>query len=219
MLKILVIGNNSFAKAISETIKTYGKQISLKEHYNHFKALPPIIEDISGIIPKKTFDNVDLILCIVKSPALRSEIVEYALKKQIPIIIGTEHVNLRKKKLWFEKTSKEKFIQPEVLCQLEQDEKYCNEFNIFIEEFGRPEFKIDGTKKIEIVKGAPCGSTWKTVAQLEKNTADDLVQEIGLKTQYNCFATRGITATGSTGKIYIAAKIHAAALKKSFSQK
>ncbi|MFX1537948.1 MAG: DUF166 family protein, partial [Promethearchaeota archaeon] len=221
--KTLVIGNNPIAEAISNTIKTYGTEISLKDHYRSLTDLPLIIEDLSEIIPAGIFEDVDLIICVVKSPALRSEIAEYALKKRIPIIIGTEHVNLVIKGSWdITLTKKSHILEPEVLCQLKQNKSYCNEFNLYIKEFGVPVFQIESEKDnrtgIRVIRGAPCGSTWKTLDMLQKNTPDDLIQEMGLKTQYNCFATRGITATGSTGKIYLAAKIHAGSLKNAFSQ-
>lgn len=223
MIKTLVIGNNPFAEAVSNTIKTYGTEIFLKDNYRSLSDLPLIIEDLLEIIPAEIFEDVDLIICVVKSPALRSEIVEYALKKQIPIIIGTEHVNLVVKGSWdMIVTKKTHVLEPEILCQLKQDKSYCNEINLYIKEFGVPIFQIerkkDNTPSISVIRGAPCGSTWKTLDMLVKNTPADLIQEMGLKTQYNCFATRGITATRSTGKIYLAAKIHAGALKNAFKK-
>ncbi|MFX1538246.1 MAG: hypothetical protein ACFFDI_28960, partial [Promethearchaeota archaeon] len=110
MIKTLVIGNNPFAEAISHTIKTYGNEIFLKDHYKSLENLPLIVEDLLEIIPAKIFEAVDLIICVVKSPALRSEIVEYALRKQIPLIIGTEHVDLVVKGSWDVKLAKKGHI-------------------------------------------------------------------------------------------------------------
>lgn len=84
--------------------------------------------------------------------------------------------------------------------------------------FGRPEVKIT-TKggiilNVEVVRGAPCGSTWHMAKALEGTSAKDAPAKAGLLVQqYPCRALRGIK-----GGIHKAAELHKEAVEKALEE-
>ncbi|MDD4748632.1 MAG: DUF166 family protein, partial [Methanosarcinaceae archaeon] len=96
----------------------------------------------------------------------------------------------------------------EICCTLE-----ANPFNSsFASLFGRPVLKVQ-TKagkisKVEVLKGAPCGSTWHMAKELVGVSVKTAPPKAGLLVQqYPCRAVRG-----NEGGIHASAELHKQAL-------
>ena len=104
----------------------------------------------------------------------------------------------------------------EICCEIEKcDDRAVEEFTSC---FGRPEIKIT-TKKgiitnVEVVRGAPCGSTWHMAKALLGTNIKDAPAKSGLLVQqYPCRAIRGIK-----GGIHKAAELHKNAVEKALEE-
>lgn len=99
----------------------------------------------------------------------------------------------------------------EICCDMEQ----CgnNVVDEFVSCFGRPELKIT-TKaglitKVEVLRGAPCGSTWHMAKGLVGAGIQDAPAKAGLLVQqYPCRAVRGVK-----GGIHKAGELHKKAVE------
>jgi NAD-dependent dihydropyrimidine dehydrogenase PreA subunit len=84
-----------------------------------------------------------------------------------------------------------KIVFPRPFCTLQpMGDPYIDEF---VEKFGKPELDFDAerfVKKIKVLRGAPCGSTWFIAKKLEGLPADEAELEAGNKFHnYPCLAS------------------------------
>lgn len=100
----------------------------------------------------------------------------------------------------------------EICCDIEK----CgnNIVDEFASCFGKPEIKITAmgglVSKVEVLRGAPCGSTWHMAKGLVGTSVKDAPAKAGLLVQqYPCRALRGIK-----GGIHKAAQLHKIAVEK-----
>jgi hypothetical protein len=105
----------------------------------------------------------------------------------------------------------------EICCTLEE----CGipAFDEFAQVFGKPEFEIE-TKdgriaSVKVVRGSPCGGTWKVAEGLVGKTVLEAPALAGLLCQqYPCRAVRG-----TPGGIHTSADLHKHALEKALGMK
>ena len=68
---------------------------------------------------------------------------------------------------------------------------------------------------IKVIRGAPCGASWKVIQDLIGMDAEEAVTKIGLDTQFNCTADpSGWDPIGGKSPVHFAGEIHAKALEK-----
>ncbi len=68
---------------------------------------------------------------------------------------------------------------------------------------------------MEVVRGAPCGATWKAAERMKGIPLKDAVVRIGLETQFFCSADpAGWDPIHGKSPVHFAAEIHSNALKK-----
>ena len=82
-----------------------------------------------------------------------------------------------------------------------------------------PEFSVkmvDGRiANIKILRGAPCGATWKASERILNLPLQDAVERIGLETQFFCKANpSGWDPIYGKSPVHLAGKLHKAALSK-----
>ncbi len=82
-----------------------------------------------------------------------------------------------------------------------------------------PEFSVKtaGGKiaDIKILRGAPCGATWKALERILKLSLQDAVEHIGLETQFFCKADpSGWDPIYGKSPVHLAGELHKAALSR-----
>jgi len=85
-----------------------------------------------------------------------------------------------------------------------------------------PEFsvKTDNGRitNIKILRGAPCGATWKASERILNLSLQDAVEHISLETQFFCKADpSGWDPIYGKSPVHFAGELHKAALKKAIS--
>jgi hypothetical protein len=103
---------------------------------------------------------------------------------------------------------------PPVCCALPKSAACGRYGNLF----GYPEYSVrlkDGKiEDIQVVRGAPCGATWKTLGELIGMEAHEAAIALGLKTQFYCTANpAGWDPIGGKSPVHLAGDVHCAALK------
>lgn len=69
--------------------------------------------------------------------------------------------------------------------------------------------------QIEILRGAPCGATWKAAARIIGIPTDEAPIRIGLDTQFFCSADpAGWDPIYGKSPVHLAGELHSAAIKK-----
>lgn len=91
------------------------------------------------------------------------------------------------------------------------------ELGEYARSFGAPEFEVTVREgrvaAVQVVRGAPCGATWKAAREVEGLTVDEAIPKIGLATQFNCYAKANPNVF-LTNPLHVAGEVHSAALEK-----
>jgi hypothetical protein len=160
-------------------------------------------------LDKNIFSN-DLIIVYILHPDLTPEIVRLAGENGARAVIIAGGGGLSELQKISEKYNMHIEIH-EICCDIER----CgnNVVDEFASCFGRPELKIT-TKaglitKVEVLRGAPCGSTWNMAKGLVGAAIQDAPAKAGLLVQqYPCRAARGMK-----GGIHKAGELHKKAVE------
>ena len=208
MTKIGVVTRGKYGRRLIETIesRTCLDVIStdIPEH------LPDFIEEPEEFLENTGFDKdvlkADIIMTYSLHPDLTPEIARMAAEagsKAVIIPGGPSRAPVRE----LEKIAEEYGIHIEVediCCTLKQC-PYTSELTAML---GIPSLSIktkDGKiSDIEVIRGAPCGSTWHMAEELIGTQIEDAPAKAGLLIQqYPCRAVRG-----TLGGIHESAEIH-----------
>ena len=74
-------------------------------------------------------------------------------------------------------------------------------------------------RRIEVVRGAPCGSTWEAAAALLNLASDEALERIGLEVQYRCTADpSNWDPIHGKSPVHFAGHVHASALKRALRE-
>ncbi len=89
--------------------------------------------------------------------------------------------------------------------------------------FGSPEIDVklekDHIKKIDVLRGAPCGATWDAAKKVEGLSVKDALTRFGLEVQFFCSADPGSwDPIYDKSPVHMAADVHTAALKRSLKK-
>lgn len=89
--------------------------------------------------------------------------------------------------------------------------------------FGSPEIVVETEgkyiKKIDVLRGSPCGATWDAAKKVEGLTIDNALTRFGLEVQFFCSADPGSwDPIYDKSPVHMAADVHAAALKRSLQE-
>lgn len=221
MMSIGVISRGKYGKRLIENIKNNSKfKISSQEIP---ETLPDFIEApgdfIAGLnLDKSVFSN-DLVIAYTLHPDLTPEIVRLAGENGARAVIiaggAARAGGLSELKNISEKYNMHIEVH-EICCDMEQ----CgnNIVDEFASCFGMPKLRITTkggiVSNVEVIRGAPCGSTWHMAKGLVGISTEDAPAKAGLLVQqYPCRALRGIK-----GGIHKAGELHKKAVEMALEE-
>ena len=214
-MKVGIITRGRYGHRVIDTIKKWTDMSVVStglpepELSNFIEEPEKIVEQID----KSVFD-VDLLMSYALHPDLNPEIVKLSGKLGVKAVIIPGGARRAGSLEELNQISKEYGIAIEVteICcsHASSDDETINEF---LSKLGRPEYKIETkngkVSNVEVVRGAPCGSSFRVAEQLIGLDLKEAPIKGGWFTQiYPCRASRGIK-----GKIHTSAEIHKKAVE------
>ncbi len=221
MISIGVITRGKYGRRLVETIKNNSdfrvSSIEIPESLPDFIESPgDFIETLN--IDKCIFSN-DLVIAYTLHPDLTPEIVRLAGENGAGAVIiagGEAKAGGRPELLELSRKYNIHIEVHEICCDLEK----CgnNIVDEFTSCFGKPKLKITSKAglitKVDVTRGAPCGSTWHMADALVGISVKDAPAKAGLLVQqYPCRALRGIK-----GGIHKAGELHKKAVKEALEE-
>jgi hypothetical protein len=105
-------------------------------------------------------------------------------------------------------------LTPTTCCTLGRMER----LGAYGHQFGAPEFEVGLSKEgivesVRVLRGAPCGATWRAAESVVGMRAEDAIPRMGLSTQFHCYAKANPNVF-LTNPLHVAGDVHAAAFKK-----
>lgn len=142
----------------------------------------PFSDDISIEVPP-----ADLYLSYLRSPDRALALV----RKGPPVILG---VSFGPGFVRQAKQYNPDVVAPETMCSLEPT-TWCEPINAFARAFGRPAISVEITDglitRVEVLRGAPCGSTSSAAAELiGLPLTPATLRRFGLRIEHHCRAPR-----------------------------
>lgn len=167
--------------------------------------LPSVIEDSKEFLPETL--AADLVLDYLVHPDLSCDLADMCRHRGIPIIAsGKKHKNR-----WVH--------TPPICCALPRQAPV----GPYGERFGSPEFAVtlsgDRIKEVRVLRGAPCGASWKAAEKMRGMPVSDAVIRIGLEAQFFCSADpAGWDPLWGKSPVHLAADLHAHAFIKAVEE-
>ena len=193
-IKIYILSSGDYGSRIVNNIANRGFASAIVGLHEFPEDLPEFIDDFESYIPKKLPEcdlilslglkgDINMILPIIASrTGAKSVIVEIHNPLQLPPGLQRE----------LESSANDvKIVFAKPFCSL----KPVGDENIdeFAKYFGKPEIEIEGNtyiKNINVIRGAPCGSTWYVADELEGFPLEEAELESGNKIHnYPCIAS------------------------------
>lgn len=167
--------------------------------------LPRILDDTSSYLPSRI--QADLVLDYLLHPDLSLDLAQLCQEQKIPVIASGKKISLQN------------VLTPPVCCALPPGAD-CGEYCRL---FGYPRFELQlqagRISKIKVLRGAPCGATWKAAAAIQGLACAEALQRIGLQTQFFCSADpANWDPIGGKSPVHLAADLHLSALKQGIKQ-
>ena len=193
-IKIYILSSGDYGSRIVNNIANRGFASSIVGLHEFPENLPEFIDDFESYIPNELPDcdlvlslglkgDINMILPIIASrTGAKSVIVEIHDPTQLPPGLQRElEASANGVKIVFAKP----------FCSLKPvGDDVIDEFAKY---FGKPEIEIEGNtyiKNINVIRGAPCGSTWYVARELEGYPLEDAELESGNKIHnYPCIAS------------------------------
>ncbi|AKB23692.1 Thymidylate synthase [Methanosarcina sp. MTP4] len=214
MTVIGVITRGKYGNRLIETILKHSGFSVVSTDLPEF--LPVFIEEPDEFLENLNFDlsvfSAEIVVTYSLHPDLTSGIARLAAENGVRALIvpgGPSRASVPELEQISEKSGMSIEVD-EICCTLE-----ANPANrVFAEVFGVPVLKVktkDGKiANVEVIKGAPCGSTWQMAKDLVGVPVKDAPPKAGLLVQqYPCRAIRG-----EMGGIHESAELHKQALIK-----
>jgi thymidylate synthase len=193
-IKIYILSSGDYGTRIVNNIANRGFASAIVGLHEFPDDLPEFIDDFEAYIPKELPEcdlilaiglkgDIHMILPIIASMTGANSIIEELHNpSQLPPGLQRElEASLDGFKIVFAKP----------FCSLKPvGDKVIDEFAKY---FGKPEIEIEGEtfiKNINVIRGAPCGSTWYVAQELEGFPLEDAELESGNKIHnYPCIAS------------------------------
>ena len=221
MISIGVITRGKYGRRLIENIKrNSGLSVTSIEFP---ESLPDFIEDprdsVSALGPDKNVFSSNLVIAYTLHPDLTPEIVRLAGENGAFAVIiagGTAKAGGRSELQELSERYNMHIEVHEICCDIER----CGHSVVdeFVSCFGRPQVRITTKggiiRNIQVVRGAPCGSTQHMAKALAGVSTKDAPARAGLLVQqYPCRALRGIK-----GGIHKAAELHKKAVETALEE-
>ncbi|WP_440946676.1 DUF166 domain-containing protein [Methanosarcina sp. T3] len=214
MTVIGVITRGKYGHRLIETVKEHSDFSVVTADLPEF--VPVFIEEPDEFLENLNFDrevfSADIVVTYSLHPDLTSAIAKLAAEAGVRSLIvpgGASRASVPELKRISEASGMDIEVD-EICCTLEPNSAN----RPFAEIFGSPILKVkteDGKiAKVEVVKGAPCGSTWYMAKEIVGMPVKDAPPKAGLLVQhYPCRASRG-----DMGGIHESGELHKQALIK-----
>lgn len=197
-MRILMLSSGEYGSRIVNTIASHGFAQYIVGIHEFPDDLPEFLDDVDEYVPKNLpdadllisvglFGDINLVIPeIISNTGVKSAIVPIHDPKQIPMGLQSEIENLIN-----DKDSEVKIVFPKPFCALApMGDEFIDQF---AETFGKPELEIDADNtinSINVLRGAPCGSTWYIAEKLIGLPIEDAEFEAGNKFHnYPCLAS------------------------------
>jgi NAD-dependent dihydropyrimidine dehydrogenase PreA subunit len=197
-MKIVILSSGEYGSRIVNTIASKGFAQYIIGMYEFSDDLPEFLDDISSYIPENLpeadllisiglFGDINLVIPeIISQTGIKSAIVPIHDPKQIPFGLQKEIETMVKNI-----NSEVKIIFPKPFCSLiPVGDEFIDQF---AEVFGKPKLEIgadDMIKGVNVIRGAPCGSTWYIAEKLVGMPSKEAEFESGNKFHnYPCLAS------------------------------
>lgn len=200
--KILVLEQNQKGQSKIRGIYAYGKNRFSVRVVSLDMPLPDIIEDAGPYLPDT--GDPDIVLDYLSHPDLSHDLADLCTGKGIPVVASGKKMN------------KPGVFTPPACCGLPKHDA-LGEYG---EMFGAPVFKVDIRSNgrvhfIDVIRGAPCGASWKAAQDVTGLPAEEALQKIGLFTQYYCTADpSGWDPIHGKSPVHFAGDVHHAAFRR-----
>ena len=220
-LSIGVISRGKYGKRLIENIKNNSEfrvsSIEIPESLPEFIESP--VDFIAALNLDKSIFSNDLVIAYILHPDLTPEIVRLAGENGASAVIiagGAARAGGRSELKNISEKYNLHIEVHEICCDIEQ----CG--NEVVDEFascfGMPQLRITAkngiVSNVEVIRGAPCGSTWHAAKGLVGTSITDAPGRAGLLVQqYPCRALRGIK-----GGIHKAAQLHKKAVETALEE-
>jgi len=214
MTIIGVITRGKYGHRLIETVKEHSDLSVVTADLPEF--VPIFIEEPDEFLESLNFDlrvfSADIVVTYSLHPDLTSAIAKLAAEAGVRSLIipgGPSRASVTELKQISEASGMDIEVD-EICCTLEP-----NSFNRpFADLFGSPVLKVKTENgkiaKVEVIKGAPCGSTWHMAKEIVGVPVKDAPPKAGLLVQqYPCRASRG-----EMGGIHESGELHKQALIK-----
>ncbi|MDF1553596.1 MAG: DUF166 family (seleno)protein DfsP [Deferrisomatales bacterium] len=163
---------------------------------------PPIVDDPQDHFPADLDAHLawaDLVLDHLYQPDLTDHLVDRCEAAGVPVIASGRKLP--------------RAHTPTTCCTLGRLE----ELGEYAREFGAPEFEVTVEEgriaAVRVLRGAPCGATWKAAREVLGMQVDEAIPKIGLATQFNCYAKANPNVF-LTNPLHVAGEVHISALEK-----
>ena len=205
---MIVVSRGKWGERTYETLKTLGFDVELMKVE---ESLPPIIDDPAEYLPEFSGD-------IVFSYALHPDInLEVVKRGEEAVVIAGGPKYLPPKAYETGKEKGVKVINHRICCMLCEKDVCPSSKTLkkLVEMVGSPklEIKVENgiVKKVKVIRGAPCGSTWYMAKELEGVRVEEAPYRGALLVSYYpCRAPRG-----RRDGIHASAELHKSAIERS----
>jgi hypothetical protein len=201
--KIVVFEQRGKAATKIQGIIEYGNGLFEIEVISMSTDLPSVIDDAKKYFPSHIY--ADLVLDYLIHPDLSHDLGIICRQKAIPVVASGKKNRTRG------------VFTPPTCCGLVRHPS----LGIYGKRFGAPELEItlsEGKiKEIQVLRGAPCGATWKACQKIMGLSIEDALTRIGLEAQFLCSADpAGWDPIYGKSPVHFAGHVHNAALKKAW---
>jgi thymidylate synthase len=202
--KIIVFEQNGKAKTKIQGIAEYGGGLFDVEVISMATDFPAVIDDAKKYFPSQI--EADLVLDYLVHPDLSHDLGIVCLEKNIPVVASGK------------KNQTKGVFTPPTCCGLARNPL----LGLYGETFGAPEVEVSISNgkivQIIILRGAPCGATWKACENIIGTEFKEALTRIGLETQFLCSANpAGWDPIYGKSPVHFAGHVHNAALKKALT--
>lgn len=197
---ILVVQQNGSGEKKIQGIREYGDNLFDLDSLDINQTLPEIIDDCTSYLPSEI--DADLVLDYLSHPDLSQDLIDLCKNLRIPIVSTGKKIHGN----WA--------YNPPICCALAKNSN-CG---LYSEKFGYPEFEViiksGKIEEVKVIRGAPCGATWKAIENIKGLPVEEAIQSLGLEIQFFCTADPASwDPLVEKSPVHLAGKIHSSALR------
>ncbi len=197
-MRIIILSSGEYGSRIVNTIASHGFASYIVGMYEFPDDLPEFLDEVEEYIPENLpeadllisvglFGDINLVIPeIISQTGVKSAIIPIHDPKQIPSGLQNEIEDMIKNA-----SNEVNIVFPKPFCSLiPNGDEFIDQF---AEIFGKPKLEIDADniiKSINVIRGAPCGSTWYIAEKLIGLPVEEAEFESGNKFHnYPCLAS------------------------------